>query len=167
MKFKLVVIFFILLSLQVAGAENLKERLKTNKVPIHITSDKLIAYNEEGKYIFTGNVVVTRGELRIKADKMDVYKSKKTKDVEKIVCTGDVVIRKPGEVARGDRATYIDEEQKIILEGNASAEQKGSELRELHGEKIIIFLNEDYTVVEGGKKRVRVIIYPGKEKKGD
>ncbi|MCD6129825.1 MAG: lipopolysaccharide transport periplasmic protein LptA [Deltaproteobacteria bacterium] len=166
MKFKLIVIF-ILLFLSVAGAENLKEKLETNKIPIHITSNKLIAYSNEGKYIFTGDVTVIRGELTINADKMDVYKSKKTEDIEKIVCTGDVVIRKPGEVAKGDTATYIDEEQKIILEGNASAKQKGPDLRELHGEKIIIFLNKDYTIVEGGKKKVRVIIYPKEEKKSD
>ncbi|MEA1995955.1 MAG: lipopolysaccharide transport periplasmic protein LptA [Campylobacterota bacterium] len=167
MKSKLIVIFFIFLFLSVAGAENLKEKLKTNKIPIHITSNKLIACSSKGKYIFTGDVTVIRGELTINADKMDVYKSKKTEDIEKIVCIGNVVVKRPNEVAKGDKATYIDSEEKFILEGNASAKQKGPDLRELHGEKIIIFLNKDYTIVEGGKRKVRIIIYPKEEKKTD
>lgn len=166
MKSKLIVIFFILLFLSVAGAENLKEKLKTNRIPIHITSNKLIACSSKGKYIFTGNVTGIRGEVTINADKMDVYKSKKTEDIEKIVCMGNVVVKRPNEVAKGDKATYIDSEEKIILEGNASAKRTGDELRELYGEKITIFLNKDYAVAEGGKEKVEVIIYP-KEKKHD
>jgi lipopolysaccharide export system protein LptA len=155
-----------LLFLSTAGAENLKQKLNTEKLPIHVTSNKLVAYNNKGEYIFTGDVTVIRGELTINTDKMNVYRDKKTGDIEKIVCTGNVVVKRPNEVAKGDKATYIDNEGKIILEGNASAKRMGDELRKLYGEKITIFLNKDYAVVEGGKEKVKVIIYP-KEKKHD
>ncbi|MCK4743047.1 MAG: lipopolysaccharide transport periplasmic protein LptA [Sulfuriflexus sp.] len=56
--------------------------------PMNIEADRVDIDDEKGTNIFTGNVVITRGSIRISGDKVVVYRDKE-KNLDKIHSTGN------------------------------------------------------------------------------
>ncbi len=161
MRIVILLIVCVLFSMNVS-AKNLKQIVKSNRVPIHITSDKLEAYDKKGLYKFIGNVVAIRDGLRLTADKMDVFKDLKSGEIGRIVCIGNVVIKKEDKIARANKAIYEDKEQKITLIGNSSVK---SSKNSITSDIIVYYIDKDYAVAQSTKKRVEVTIYPNKKEK--
>ncbi len=150
---------FILFNL--SFADNTIESAKKEKIPINITSDKLIAQENIGLYTFIGNVVAKRQDATLYADKMDVYKDKETGDVSKIVCIGNVVITQPNKIAKADKGIYELKDQKVTLIGNAYVK---SDKNIIKSNMIVYYLDKKYAVAESsGKERVDVTIYPNQK----
>ncbi len=147
-----------------ANAANIKQLAKKNKLPVHVTANKLEAFDKKGIYKFFGNVVVTRGDMKLTADKMTVFKNLKTGDIYKIVCTGKVVMTQQDKIAKGDKAVYESDKQKITLTGNASVK---SDKNTITSDIIVYYINKDYAVAQStsAEKRVEVTIYPNKKEK--
>ena len=144
-----------------------------------ITSKKMTVRNQDGQAIFDGSVVLTRGPLLVYSDRMIVLfhsqeNSKTTADgrksqgaaktpvqskgtdamptvsnrsVSRMEATGHVKIEKENGNATCQRAEYFIDEDKIVLTGNPVAWEKGTRVS---GERIIMYLKEDRSVVEGG-----------------
>ncbi|WP_035586799.1 lipopolysaccharide transport periplasmic protein LptA [Hippea jasoniae] len=157
-------LIFLIASGLNSQAFNVKQYAKTNRLPVHITANKLEAFDKKGLYIFSGNVVVVRGDTTLKADKMKVYKNLKNGDISKIVCIGHVVITKQDKKAVANRATYFAAEDKVVLEGNAHVY---SNKNSISSDLIVYYLDKDYAVSQSdnNSKRVEVIIYPSKKEK--
>lgn len=142
-----------------------------------ITARKITMRNQENKAIFEGNVVLTKGLLIVHSDVMVVFlKPHDSKDVEVapkaqrkgsdelptisnrtvsiIEATGQVRIQKADGQATSHKAIYNEDERKITLTGNPVAWQHGTCVS---GKKIVMFLDDDRTIVEGGS---RVMIEP-------
>lgn len=90
---------------------------KDNKIVITCLGPLEIDYNQ-AKAVFNKNVIVTSKEGEIEADKGIVYFDKNNRTIIKIVCEGDVRIKREGNISFAERATYLSKEKKIILEGN-------------------------------------------------
>ena len=143
----------------------------------NITAQKITMRNQENKAIFEGNVVLTKGVLVVHSDVMVVFlKSNDSKSVETvpkasrkgseelptisnrtvsiIEATGQVKIEKADGRATSRKAVYNEDERKIILTGDPVAWQHGTCVS---GKKIVMFLDDDRTIVEGGS---RVMIEP-------
>ena len=162
MKLFVLFVFSFIFSVS-ANAANLKQLAKKNKQPVHITADKLEAFDKTGIYKFFGNVVATRGDMKLTADKMTVFKDLKTGEIDKIICAGRVVMTKENKIAKGDKAVYESKEQKITLMGNASVK---SDKNKINSDMIIYYISKDYAVAQStnDKKRVEVTIYPNKKR---
>lgn len=142
-----------------------------------ITARKITMRNQENKAIFEGNVVLKKGVLVVHSDVMVVFlKPGDSKDVETvpkaprkgsdelptisnrtvsiIEATGQVRIEKADGRATSRKAIYNEDERKITLTGNPVAWQHGTCVS---GKKIVMFLDDDRTIVEGGS---RVMIEP-------
>ena len=145
---------------QLAASQVTKES-KGDKEPIEITSDRMRSENGGVKIIFSGNVVSIRGDLKITADIMEVYNSEDKKETDEIVAIGNVIITRELKRATGDKAIYLDKLQKIILTGSPKA-TAWEEDNMIEGREMIFLLEKDRFVVN---KRVRMKIYPKKEKK--
>lgn len=93
------------------------------KAPTVITCDgPLIVDYDKNIAHFHDNVVAEDERGILHADKMDVYYSKESRRVAKIVAVGNVVIENPdGNQTFSDNVVYLAEEGKIILGGNAEA----------------------------------------------
>jgi len=138
--------------------------------PIIIKSDRLEVDDELKLITFTGNVVATKGELKIRCKKMVVYyapssesASKKSK-ISKIVATGNVKIYRgtQGGIATSSKAVYYQDQDKLVLTGNPMVKQ-GQDFVE--GVRITIYLKENRSVVESSRsKPVKAIIFPKKKK---
>jgi lipopolysaccharide export system protein LptA len=142
-----------------------------------ITARKITMRNQENKAVFEGNVVLKKGLLVVHSDVMVVFMkpndSKEVGSVPKgprkgsdelptisnrtvsvIEATGQVRIQKADGRATSRKAVYNEDERKITLTGNPVAWQHGTCVS---GKKIVMFLDDDRTIVEGGS---RVMIEP-------
>ncbi len=136
-------------------------------VPIHIKSDKMEALDKKGKVIFTGNVTATRGDIVIKADRLEVFYRVSEKDkkgasskrfVTKLVATGHVKIAEGKRTGTAEKAVYDKVNNRIILLGNAQVWEGPNRIS---GAKITLFENEQKSVVEGGPgDKVEAVVFP-------
>ncbi len=149
-----------------AGGKEVLKRASTK--PIEITAEELIAERAKNRVIFKGNVVARQEGLVIYADELIAQYESDGKEIEKIEANGDVRVVQEGiREATGDRAVFLNKEQRIELEGNATVREGESTLI---GEKLTIYLAENKSVIQGGEEgRVRAIINPQKfmKKKGE
>ena len=149
-------------TLSAKSKDTLKKEQKKN--PIEIKSDKLRSENEGKKFIFSGNVLSTWGDLIIKSDILEVYSNPKSKedqkkstedisqasqDLDKIIAIGNVDITKGNRRAKGDRAYYDNKKQIIIVTGEPNAiAWEGENI--IRGKKMTFVLEKDLFKVEDG-----------------
>ena len=139
-------------------AEN-KTHQKDRPPPIEITSDRMRSENGGQKIIFSGNVAVTKDDMVIKSDIVEVYNSSDKKQTDEIVAIGNVEISRGNKKAKGDRAVYLKHLQKIILTGNPKAiASEGDDI--IEGREMIFLMKKDRFVVN---ERVHAKLFPKKK----
>ncbi len=147
------------------GAAEKFSKEKKDNIPIEITAEKMTSDKKSNKIIFIGNVVAKQDKLTIFSDKMTVYNNKKGRKFKKIVAQGNVKIKEGERLASGDRAVYIEKEEKIVLTGNPHAWEKNNEIV---ATEMIFLVNEDKFVVKGSKeKKIKLTLYPDQINKKD
>jgi lipopolysaccharide export system protein LptA len=121
--------------------------------PVEVTSDRLDIDQTDGTAIFTGNVIVIQGELRLTADRVRVeYGDTEPREIERIYAFDNVVLVSPTEAAEGDEAVYEVASRSVLMTGNVLLTQ---ELNAVSGDTLTIDLDSGLGVVEG---RVRTIL---------
>ena len=174
-----ITVFIVVLSMVAGYPGALSGQIRTKSAPeknrpFQVHSDRLDAYSSKRMVVFSGNVVAVQGHRTIRAERLTIYykDEKKTAagslvseggygNIEKIEAQGNVVITEGERVATGDNALFEQEVQKITMTGNAVLKEGKNIVK---GNRVIIFLEEDRGVVEGGeKKRVTATIFPNGE----
>jgi lipopolysaccharide export system protein LptA len=128
--------------------------------PLRVTSQQLEADNKSRVITFRGKVEARQGNLIIWADMAQVFYEKKEEgnELREIVATGNVKVQDGDRLATGQKAVFVNGEQKIILTGDPRVWQ-GKDM--VSGERIIVFLEEEKSLVESGPdRRVEVILHP-------
>lgn len=137
-------IFIFLLSVITFGrAENNPADDKT----IVIKSESMIADKPTNQIIFQGNVIATRGDVKMNSNKMIVTYGKKgdEQEIEKIHALGNVkVVQKDGTIY-SDEAFYYKNEEKIEFIGNARADEG---MNIIKGSKIIYYTKDERVEVK-------------------
>lgn len=130
--------------------------------PVTIDADQMESFKKEGLVIFTGNVIARQNNSVHYADRMEVYLDERDDKMRRIISTGNVkILTKDCRTGTARRAEYYDDEQKVLLIGNARVWQEDNIVT---GERITIFLAEDRSVVQRGSQgRVQAIFYPKSE----
>ena len=133
--------------------------------PIHVTSYDQHAQIKKNIVIFTHDVLLTQGSIKLTGDKLTVTRTPK-RNHETMHAVGKVATfyqtqddGKPFN-AYANSIFYDVAKAKVTLIGNASVKQLNSEIK---GSKIIYFLNTEELLVEGvkGKKqRVETVFLP-------
>jgi lipopolysaccharide export system protein LptA len=159
-------LFLVFIFALASYAANFNEKTALgDSCAIHITADKIEAYNKKGLYKFEGRVISKRCDITLKSDIMDIYRNNKSNKIYKIVCLGNVVITKKDKIAKADKAIYEDLKHKITLIGHAKLV---SNKNEMTSDIIVYYTDKDYAVSQSIDKnnRVEVTVYPNiKEKK--
>lgn len=153
-----------------AGAENIKA-LKGKGGPIEITSDRLDAYEEQRLVVFSGNVVAVQEDKTIYCDKLSIFYKKESGaerkgstgrteagggDLERIEAAGRVKIVQLNRVVTGEKAVYLQDDQKITVTGNPVLTEGENVIK---GDRVVVLLNENKGIVESSKqKRVTAVI---------
>ncbi len=154
-------IFLALIFISSSFSEN-----KKSVEPIVIEANELVFNQKSNKAVYTGNVIVKKGDMTLYADKMEIFLDRNG-DISKIVATGDVrFYKKPDKEGRGNIAIYEKKSDTITLKGQNAVLKQGENIVE--GEFIVYHIDTEITEVKSNKKkqRVKTVLFP-KEKEGN
>lgn len=123
--------------------------------PIEITSDSLQVDQTTGNAIFSGNVIVIQGDLRMAAGEVSViYGTGDAQQIQDVLATGGVLLTRGQDAAEGAQAEYSVETGRVFLTGDVLVTQGRTTIA---GDRLNIDLNTGNGTVEG---RVRTILQP-------
>ena len=136
-----------------------KTHPKNSSPPIEITSDRMRSENGGQKIIFSGNVSISKDDMVITSDIIEVYSTSDKKQTNEIVAIGHVEISRGNKKAKGDRAVYLKHLQNIILTGSPKAiAWEGDNI--IEGREMIFLMEKDRFVVN---ERVHAKLFPQKK----
>lgn len=141
-----------------AGAQSLGfgAAARDNNAPVEVTADTLSVDQATGQAIFTGNVLVGQGAMRLGAGRVTVrYAKGGQQKIEALNATGGVTLVSGPDAAEASEAVYDVGAGTIVLTGDAMVTQgKGV----LAGDRIEVSLRDGTAHVAG---RVRTVLQPG------
>jgi lipopolysaccharide export system protein LptA len=153
--------------------------LRSSKEPITITSDNLEYQYKDGIVIYRGDVLAVQGDVKVKSNELRItlVKSDDPKaakagadlddtsasKLQSVVAVGSVRIDQGARWAVGGKATFDQTNRTLVLTENPVLHEGKNEVA---GDRVIVYLDEDRSIVEGGRKRVKAVLFPGKENGG-
>ena len=130
-------------------------------IPPHAASmfpaDQLKSYYEDtGEAVFTGNVLIGQGEMRLSAQSVTVaYAEGGQNRIRSLNATGGVTLVSGPDAAEAAEAAYDVEKGTVVLTGDAIVTRGESVLA---GDRIEVSLKDGTASVQGG---VRTVLQPG------
>ena len=126
--------------------------------PIDINADTAEANLKGSTFTFKGNVVAKQEDASLYANTLVITFNTEAKKLKEIVATGNVKFVQLDRRATGQKATFYQESNRLVLEGEAVLREGENVIR---GERVIYYIDEERAVIEGGKKgRVNTTITP-------
>ena len=127
--------------------------------PIEVTADTFVVDQANSEATFTGNVVITRSDLKVWADKVLVTFGKEgLQNIQHITATGRVRLKTDEQDATGDRATFDPNSQIMRLTGNVTVVNASGTL---NGPELVVDLvNQTTTFSASGGGRVTGVFTP-------
>ncbi|MFK7745076.1 MAG: lipopolysaccharide transport periplasmic protein LptA [Roseobacter sp.] len=101
---------------------------ENSDLPVEVTADSLSIDQAAGTAIFTGNVVIGQGEMRLSAQEVLVVYSNSDQGVARLEATGGVTLVSGSDAAESERADYNVEDGTIVMSGNVLVAQGPSAL---------------------------------------
>ena len=155
-------------------------QLGKSKEPIVVTSDRLEYDYRDNVVVYRGAVQATQGRLKITSDTLTVTFADAEDGAGKpaegglalgggaarlreIVAVGTVRIEDGTRWATGGRAVFDQKNRTLVLSESPVLHDGANEVL---GDRVIVYLDEDRSVVEGGRKRVKAVLYPDDEDEG-
>lgn len=135
--------------------------------PIRIDADTLEFDTRNDVAVFRGGVVARQDNVVMRSTVLRVTfapsddTGERAEGLQSVVAEGEVEVQQGERVARGERAEFNDAERTVVLSGGAVLQDGPSEVR---GDRVIVYLDEERSVVEGTNTRVKAILVP--ERKG-
>ena len=135
-----------------------------SKQPINIEAVKLDYFDKEQKLIYTGNVVATQGDSKLKASALTIFLTPKNPDasgstastnqVQRMLAVGPVTLLQRDQVGTGDNGVYDKPSNTVVLTGNVTLSQGPNVTK---GDKLTYDLKTGQAVVTG---RVKSMFIP-------
>jgi lipopolysaccharide export system protein LptA len=129
----------------------------TSRAPIDITSDTVEADMKTNTITFKGNVVAKQEDTTLYANTLTITYDQNEKKVKEIVAVGNVKVVQLERRATGQKATFDQDKNKVVMDGEAVVREGTNVIR---GERITFYVDEERSVVEPGKPK------EGKPKEG-
>lgn len=124
-------------------------------LPVEVTADSLDINQATGTAIFSDNVLIVQGEMRLSAQRVLVVYSADAKSISKLEATGGVTLVSGQDAAESERADYSIDDGLIVMTGNVLVSQGPSAIT---ADEMSIRL-EDGTAEMSG--RVKTILQTG------
>lgn len=150
----------------VAMAGKVQQQQKQQKQPVQgpvdIRSDELLVLQQQSKAVFSGNVCVEQGALKITCSKLEVFYTgggsrRDDTDVDRMVFSGKVLIELDKRRGHCEQAVYQRRAGRIVCTGQPWVEEERSRIR---GEVIEYLLKSKEVKVT----RPRAVIHLPEEK---
>jgi lipopolysaccharide export system protein LptA len=124
-------------------------------LPVEVTSDNLNVNQNDNTAIFTGNVVIAQGEMRLAAPRVLVVYLADQSGIERLEATGGVTLVSGEDAAEAARADYNISTGMIELRGDVLLVQGQSAIT---GETMLVDTGAGTARVQG---RVKTVLQPG------
>ena len=129
-------------------------RQDTNQ-PVEVTADNLSVNQSTGTAIFTGNVLIGQGEMRLSAARVLVVYRAENQGIARLEATGGVTLVSGPDAAESERADYDIDDGTIVMSGNVLLAQGASALS---ADKMSVRLSDGTAQMSG---RVKTILQTG------
>lgn len=123
--------------------------------PVEITADSLTVDQESGTAVFSGNVVIGQGDLRLSAGHVRVVYAEATGDIAQLIASGGVTFVTSTEAAEAANADYNLTTGELTLTGSVLLTQGASALS---AERMVVNLTDGTARMDG---RVRTVFQQG------
>ena len=130
--------------------------------PVQIDADTMEFDYKTMVLSYRGNVVVTQADMTLRSNTLRVVLEREgTQRPKEVVAEGDVRIDAGTRHASGGRAVFDDVKRTVTLSDQAKLSDGPNEVA---GERVVVYIDEQRSVVEGGPERVRAVLYPPTER---
>jgi lipopolysaccharide export system protein LptA len=153
------------------------QALAGRKEPIVVTSDTLEYDYKTNVVVYRGDVQAAQGPVKVRSDTLTVTLVSSNGSptggvgadpgagagsgkLQHIVAAGNVRIDNGTRWATGGRAVFDQSERTFVLT-ESPVMHDGS--NEVAGERVTVYLDENRSVVVGGRRRVKAVLYPNKD----
>jgi lipopolysaccharide export system protein LptA len=151
------------------------------KDPITITSDNLVYEYKDGVIVYRGDVLAVQGDVKIRSNELRITLAKSGKDagaeeaggatlasassskLDAVVASGNVRIDQGTRWAVGGKATFDQKNRTLVLTESPVLHDGPNEVA---GDRVVVYLDEDRSVVEGGRRRVKAVLFPDNDDAG-
>lgn len=123
--------------------------------PVEVTSDTLSVSQTDGTAIFSGNVVVGQGSMRLSAGQVEVVYRESGDGIERLQASGGVTLVSEQDAAEADKADYDIKEGIIVMTGNVLLTQGPSALS---AQRMTVDIDAGTAHMSG---RVKTVLKPG------
>jgi lipopolysaccharide export system protein LptA len=127
------------------------------KAQVEMNSDTLTVNQADGSAIFSGNVVVIQGAMKLSADEVRVQYGADKNTIDKLFANGSVLLVNATDAAQADQAVYTIAAGEIEMTGNVLLTQGQAAMS---AQKLVIDLKTGKGRMEG---RVKTTFVPGKK----
>lgn len=135
-----------------------------SRAPIYIDSDSLEADQKTNSFTYKGNVVAKQEDWTLYANTLTIVYDQNTKKLKEIVAVGSVKVVQLDRRFTGKKVTFDQDKNQVVLDGEAVVREGTNVIR---GERIIYYVDEERSVVEGGKGgRVSTSFTPSPKEEG-
>jgi lipopolysaccharide export system protein LptA len=124
-------------------------------LPVEVTADNLSVDQATGTAIFTGNVLIGQGEMRLSASRVLVVYRANGEGIARLEATGGVTLVSGPDAAESERADYDIDNGTIVMTGNVLLAQGRNALS---SDKLSVKLSDGTAQMSG---RVRTVLQPG------
>lgn len=97
-------------------------------LPVEVSAETLSVSQNDGSALFTGNVIIGQGEMRLSAPRVLVFYTDDQSGVERLEATGGVTLVNGDQAAEADRADYQVNVGTIRMTGNVLLTQGANSL---------------------------------------
>ncbi len=130
--------------------------------PVRIDADRMEFDYKSKVLVYRGTVVVTQADMTLHSDILRITLDPDNADKPReVVAEGKVQIDKGERRASGGRAVFDNQARTVTLSDQARLQDGPNEVA---GERVVVYLDEQRSVVEGGQERVRAVLHPSETK---
>lgn len=158
MKYLLLPIFLLVSAVSVAaqGANVAFGTIRQDtSLPVEVTADNLSVDQATGTAIFTGNVLIGQGEMRLSASRVLVVYRADAEGIARLEATGGVTLVSGPDAAESERADYNIDNGIIVMSGNVLLAQGRNALS---SDKMSVKLSDGTAQMSG---RVKTVLQTG------
>jgi lipopolysaccharide export system protein LptA len=145
-----------------SGGDSLLDALSfsSKRDPISVSANALEFDYRTRVLMYKGSVEVTQGDVKLQSETLRVVLDEHAENrVKEIIADGSVRVTKGTRWATGGRAEFDNAKQTVVLSNDAVVHDGSNQVS---GDRIVVYLRENRSVVEGGSGRVRAVLYPPK-----
>jgi lipopolysaccharide export system protein LptA len=128
--------------------------------PVEVTADNLTIDQSTGQAVFSGNVIVHQGDLRMAAGEVRVIYSEAEgrRSVDEVVATGGVLVTRGADAAEGREARFDVASAMLTMSGDVLVTQGPTAVA---GDRMVVNMRTGNGSVEG---RVRTVLDTGDDR---